>query len=104
MLDPFNTPRWIAFDLMLPNADHQPTFTTKPLEVALVSSAVIVDLLLPVRRERVLPRWEAPPMPIVPIDKNNDPSSNEHEVRTTRKLRIVLPKSETASVRELSNS
>ena len=83
---------------MTPESEHQPTFSAKTPEVALVAPAVPFDFFSPVIRELLSPVREPPTVPEVAINEHHYLRSNKHEVRFAWQAREAAPVSQSSSV------
>jgi hypothetical protein len=92
MLDAVNTAVRIALDLVLPKADDKPPVVSESPKVSTIPAAVSLDLLLPICSKLVLPRGEAPTVPVVAVDKYCNSASHKYKIRTSGEPSAMLPK------------
>jgi hypothetical protein len=81
-----DTSRQVGFDLVLPEADYDPTLSTQTSEVALIPRAVASNLASPELRKACAPGRESIAMPEISIDKNDYSMPGQHDIRPAWKF------------------
>ena len=103
--DPFDSSHAIlrrAFDLVLPETNHDPPRPSKASKIALIAPSIPLDLCLPIRRELVFPGREPPPVPVVAVNKYRNTAPREHEVWPPWKRGAMFSEAESPCVHELA--